>query len=174
MSSPILVIFWIMMFGVNVVKSLINIKMTNLCIKGLMRLSLRLWLNIQITGLHSLQSIWLFARAQGFISKEKNHFKNSKDFNKRTFVSRNTIHNILKNPFYYGEMWLKKQNKLVPHIYEPIITKALFDKVQTILKSKGTEVYTHEQQYKAIAPRMAFPRLPSVKIIFFCLNKKYK
>lgn len=47
-------------------------------------------------------------------------------------------------------MWLKKQNKLVPHIYEPIITKALFDKVQTILKSKGTEVYTHEQQYKAI------------------------
>lgn len=102
------------------------------------------------TGLHSLQSIWLFARAQGFISKEKNHFKNSKDFNKRTFVSRNTIHNILKNPFYYGEMWLKKQNKLVPHIYEPIISKALFDKVQTILKSKGTEVYTHEQQYKAI------------------------
>ncbi len=102
------------------------------------------------TGLHSLQSIWAFARAQGFISKEKNHFKNSKNFNKRTLVSRNTIHNILKNPFYYGEMKLKKAKKIVPHIYEPIISKALFDKVQAVLKSKGTEIYSHEQEYKGI------------------------
>ena len=40
-----------MMFGANVVKSLINIKMMNLCIKGLMRLFPRLWLNIQVIQL---------------------------------------------------------------------------------------------------------------------------
>lgn len=100
------------------------------------------------TGLHSLQSIWYKARELGLTSKEKNHYKNSPKFGKRTFISRNKIEDILKNPFYYGMMKIK--GKLIPHIYEPIISKVLFDKVQEVFKSKSREVFSHEQEYKAI------------------------
>lgn len=100
------------------------------------------------TGLHSLQSIWYKARELGLISKEKNHYKSSPNFGKRTFISRNQIETILKNPFYYGMMRVK--GKLIPHIYEPIISKALFDKVQEVFKSKSREVFSHQQEYKAI------------------------
>ena len=100
------------------------------------------------TGSHSLQSIWYKARELGLTSKEKNHYKSSPKFGKRTFISRNKIEDILKNPFYYGMMKIK--GKLIPHIYEPIISKALFDKVQEVFKSKSREVFSHQQEYKAI------------------------
>lgn len=100
------------------------------------------------TGLHSLQSLWYKSRELGLISKEKNHFKTSVNHNKRTFISRNKIEDILKNPFYYGMMRVK--GKLIPHIYEPIISKALFDKVQEVFQSKSREVFSHQQEYKAI------------------------
>ncbi|MBP3686777.1 MAG: recombinase family protein [Alphaproteobacteria bacterium] len=100
------------------------------------------------TGLHSLQSLWYKSRELGLTSKEKNHFEESKNFNKRTFVSRNKIEDILKNPFYYGIMRVK--GNLLPHIYGPIISKALFDKVQEVLQSKSRDVFSHQQEYKAI------------------------
>lgn len=100
------------------------------------------------TGLHSLQSLWYKAKELGLTSKEKNHYEKSKNFNKRTFVSRNKIEDILKNPFYYGMMKIK--GNLIPHIYEPIISKALFDKVQEVFQSKSREVFSHQQEYKAI------------------------
>lgn len=100
------------------------------------------------TGLHSLQSLWYKARELGLTSKEKNHYEKSKNFNKRTFISRNKIEDILKNPFYYGIMKIK--GNLIPHIYEPIISKALFDKVQEVFQSKSREVFSHQQEYKAI------------------------
>ena len=100
------------------------------------------------TGLHSLQSLWYKARELGLTSKEKNHYEKSKNFNKRTFISRNKIEDILKNPFYYGMMKIK--GNLIPHIYEPIISKALFDKVQEVFQSKSREVFSHQQEYKAI------------------------
>lgn len=100
------------------------------------------------TGLHSLQSLWYKAKELGLTSKEKNHYKESPKFGKRTFISRNKIEDILKNPFYYGMM--KVKGKLIPHIYEPIISKALFDKVQEVFQSKSREVFSHQQEYKAI------------------------
>ena len=33
---------------------------------------------------------------------------------------------ILKNPFYYGEMYVKSHDKYYPHKYEKIITKEIF------------------------------------------------
>lgn len=100
------------------------------------------------TGLHSLQSLWYKAKKLGLTSKEKNHYKESPKFGKRTFISRNKIEDILKNPFYYGMMKIK--GNLIPHIYEPIISKALFDKVQEVFQSKSREVFSHQQEYKAI------------------------
>ena len=51
------------------------------------------------TGLHSLQSLWYKARELGLTSKEKNHYEKSPKFGKRTFISRNKIEDILKNPY---------------------------------------------------------------------------
>ena len=100
------------------------------------------------TGLHSLQSLWYKARELGLTSKEKNHYEKLPKFGKRTFISRNKIEDILKNPFYYGMM--KVKGNLLPHIYEPIISKALFDKVQEVFQSKSRDVFSHQQEYKAI------------------------
>lgn len=44
--------------------------------------------------------------------------------------SRGQILKILTNPFYYGEM--KYKGKLYPHNYVPIISKELFDQVQSV------------------------------------------
>ena len=46
------------------------------------------------------------------------------------YLSRSQIHNILHNPFYYGYMRVK--GKLYPHIYEPLITKDLFNRCNKI------------------------------------------
>ncbi len=45
-------------------------------------------------------------------------------------VSPQTFNGILRNPFYYGMMLVK--GELHPHIYEPLISKELFDKCQAI------------------------------------------
>ena len=51
------------------------------------------------------------------------------------FVSKNTIYDILTNPFYYGEMCIK--GNFMPHIYPPLISRSLFDKVQDIFTQNG-------------------------------------
>jgi site-specific DNA recombinase len=45
-------------------------------------------------------------------------------------ITKNVISNILRNPFYYGEIYVKKYNKYYPHKYQPLINRALFDKCQ--------------------------------------------
>ncbi len=45
-------------------------------------------------------------------------------------LSKKQVHNILRNPFYYGEM--KHKGKLYPHKYEAIISKQLFRKCEDI------------------------------------------
>jgi len=47
-------------------------------------------------------------------------------------LSPSNIYNLLKNPFYYGEMLIK--GKLYPHRYEPLITKELYDKCQQVMQ----------------------------------------
>jgi len=50
-------------------------------------------------------------------------------------VSRTQLHELINNPFYYGEMRFKDHQRLYPHNYEPLITKWLFDKCQEVTKS---------------------------------------
>ena len=45
-------------------------------------------------------------------------------------LSRSQIHLMLHNPFYYGEM--KVKGKLYPHIYEPLISKQLFNRCNKV------------------------------------------
>ena len=115
------------------------------------------------TGDHSIQSVWKSALDKGFTSKEPNYNPRSKNFGKRCPVSKNKIHDILTNPFYYGCMYVADEEidektkkpiktfyKKIQHAYEPIISKELFDKVQTILKSKNKENFCKEQKYAGI------------------------
>ena len=67
-------------------------------------------------------------------------FTNSKG--KRKHLSKSQIYTIITNPFYYGVMHHKAQNKYYPHVYEPIISKTLFDRCQAIkLKNKKDRKY---------------------------------
>ena len=115
------------------------------------------------TGDHSIQSVWKSALDKGFTSKEPNYNPRSKNFGIRCPVSKNKIHDILTNPFYYGCMYVADEEidektkkpiktfyKKIQHAYEPIISKELFDKVQTILKSKNKENFCKEQKYAGI------------------------
>lgn len=49
-------------------------------------------------------------------------------------LSKNVISNMLKDPFYYGEILVKSHgDKLYPHKYPPLITKELFDECQRVI-----------------------------------------
>ena len=89
------------------------------------------------TGLHSGFSLLQLACKMGLVSKQLNYHKESDNYQKNNFINRNTILNILRNPFYYGMMCIK--GKLMPHIHGNIISKDLFDRVQEVLDSKHKE-----------------------------------
>lgn len=65
-------------------------------------------------------------------------------------VGKTSFSNLIKNPIYYGGVFIKayKDEKecIVDGIHEPIITKALFTKVQSILtgRRKNTMLYTRK------------------------------
>ena len=79
------------------------------------------------TGNYSIDSIWQLSKTLGLYTKMKSRRGN--------FVSKNTIYDILTNPFYYGEMCIK--GNFMPHIYPPLISRSLFDKVQNIFTQNG-------------------------------------
>lgn len=51
------------------------------------------------------------------------------------------VDHILNNPFYYGQM--RSKGKLYPHKYQPLISKELFDKCQSIRKSWGKKPFQY-------------------------------
>lgn len=115
------------------------------------------------SGVHSLKSVWLSAKEKGLMSKEPNYNPRSKNFGKICPISRNKIHDILTNTFYYGAMYVADEEidektkkpvktfyKLINHVYEPLISKELFDKVQKVLKTRKKERFCKEQKYAGI------------------------
>ena len=50
-------------------------------------------------------------------------------------VSAQTLHDIVRNPFYYGTM--KVKGTFYPHRYEPLIPKSIYDLCQEVLKDRG-------------------------------------
>ena len=115
------------------------------------------------SGVHSLKSVWLSAKEKGLMSKEPNYNPRSKNYGKIGPISRNKIHDILTNTFYYGAMYVADEEidektkkpvktfyKLINHVYDPIISKELFDKVQKVLKTRKKEKFCKEQKYAGI------------------------
>ena len=78
------------------------------------------------TGIHSLQSLTDIAKDMNLKS-----LMHKRDMT----ISRNQIHRMLVNPFYYGYMYVK--GELRQHAYEPLISKALFDQVQDVLTGRA-------------------------------------
>lgn len=89
------------------------------------------------TGGHSIKSLHNFAKEMNLCSS---HSKTNKP------LGRETIYAMLKNPFYYGEMVIRGEK--MPHAYEPLITKSLYDKVQELLS--GGKIHTKTQEYAGI------------------------
>ena len=56
-------------------------------------------------------------------------------------ITKSQINDILKNPFYFGEILWKES--LYPHRYETLITKRQFDKVQSIKASYGKQRFKY-------------------------------
>lgn len=89
------------------------------------------------TGCYSIRSLQQFVKDMNLCSvRSKSHEP----------LGRETIWNMLKNPFYYGEMRIR--GEIMPHRYEPIISKALFEQVQEVLS--GILVVLLREQGKLI------------------------
>jgi site-specific DNA recombinase len=52
-------------------------------------------------------------------------------------ISKNTLAGILKSTFYYGLVRVEKNNQTFAGIHEPLISKALFDKVRLVAAGKS-------------------------------------
>jgi site-specific DNA recombinase len=63
-------------------------------------------------------------------------------------ICKNTIDGILKDPFYYGEMYIEKYDKYYKHNYKPIIERWLFEKCKSITEKRC------EQGNKAKSPQI--------------------
>jgi len=60
-------------------------------------------------------------------------------------ILQSRIYELLQNPFYYGKMmW---NGELYPAKHEPLISKDLFDKVQSILKRRGKTTLSTKHNY---------------------------
>ena len=85
------------------------------------------------TGLYTLGSLTEYANHIGLRSKNNLHP-----------IRKSTIAQIISRPFYHGEMVYRGQ--LVPHKYDKIITKDLFNKCQAVLRGKGRKQFKYGQK----------------------------
>lgn len=96
--------------------------------------------NEYATGAHSLDTIWNLAKELGLYSKRKKR--------QNCFVSKNTVYDVLTNPFYYGEMCVN--GEFYRHNYEPLVSKELFDKVQELFTQNGNHNRNNTVEYAKI------------------------
>lgn len=86
------------------------------------------------SGNHSLNSLVKLMREKGLRTKKGQKYGN--------LISRSSLHRILQNTFYYGDMYY---NGIVRSgIHEPIISRELFDRVQKRLNRKNVSVKSNK------------------------------
>jgi len=66
-------------------------------------------------------------------------------------ISKGCLENMLDNPFYHGVIHIKRRDRTFAGIHEPLISKALFDKVQTLKSDRCNK--------KHVRHRVIFRRL---------------
>ena len=75
------------------------------------------------TGIYSIADLVRMANDMGFITIRNRP------------AHKQTIINMLNNPFYYG--YMRCYGQLYPHVYEKLISKELFDKCQDLLHGRS-------------------------------------
>ena len=122
------------------------------------------------TGLHSMQKIADEMKKQGLKSRHRGKYLKTRQ-----------IETILKNPFYFGFCFYKKQNITYAHKYTPLISKELFDKCKSVREAK-TQNPTKATKHKFILSGMVLcadcgcrvtPELKKEKYKYYhCTNSK--
>lgn len=56
-------------------------------------------------------------------------------------VSNSVIQNMLKNPFYYGEM--RSKGDLVRHVYEPLISREMWERCQDVMAGNAAKAFKY-------------------------------
>ncbi|MBU2523695.1 recombinase family protein [Patescibacteria group bacterium] len=84
------------------------------------------------TGQYSIGAILKIMKEKGLRTKKGNKYGNA--------ISRSSLHRILTNKFYYGEIIYNGESYEGAH--NPIINRELFDKVQKILNTNNTSFKT--------------------------------
>ncbi len=95
------------------------------------------------TGLYSIITLLKKVRDEGSLIPE-----NFPKASKLKRITKSSGQRILRNPFYYGDFWWK--GKLYNGTHEPLVSRELWDKVQSILDSR----------YKDIGKMSKFNTLP--------------
>ena len=87
------------------------------------------------TGQYSLSEMTRIAKEWGLRS------------NKGNTVCNQIVHTMIANPFYCGFMKIK--GEIHPHIYEPLISKDLFDKCQIVRtgRAQNRTITTNKKQF---------------------------
>ena len=57
------------------------------------------------------------------------------------FLFRAVIQNMLKNPFYYGEM--RSKGDLVRHVYEPLISREMWERCQDVMAGNAAKAFKY-------------------------------
>ncbi len=65
-----------------------------------------------------------------------NREKSIASLSKKFGLSRSVVLNILQNSFYFGQMFVKSQNKYYSHNYPVLIKKELFDQCQERMQKR--------------------------------------
>ena len=78
--------------------------------------------------------------------------------------SKTPFSNLLKNPIYYGGIFIKaykdEKETIISGLHEPIITKALFEKVQDVLNNKRKNHHTKHKKLNDKFPLKGFLLCP--------------
>lgn len=94
------------------------------------------WVEIESLPAEAVRDAYnMYSRGASSLKMISEHWKTTYDY--KMGVSK--VEQVLKNPFYYGDMRVKGQ--LYPHKYDAIISKELFDTVQNLLN--GTKTTPH-------------------------------
>ena len=78
--------------------------------------------------------------------------------------SKTPFSNLLKNPIYYGGIFIKaykdEKETIINGLHEPLITKALFDKVQDVLNNRRQKHHTKHKKLNDKFPLKGFLLCP--------------
>lgn len=93
--------------------------------------------NLYATERYSIKELAKVMRKKGLKNK------------KGGYLTKTGVNKILKNPFYIGIMYMQRSGRSFAGLHEPIISKALFDRVQEIMDGKSVrKVFKHDFPFR--------------------------